>query len=278
VIDDLLLLLGIFAVLVNFVSSIAPRKYTHGSALRRNAWTIVPSVIAICVLLLTNSIWLVSVVTPTHTLELNADEAWRRDLAGCTVWSLTMQPKEDVEDLHIIFTFDREIYQSKTLKLRVGNVLDGQPVGHIGMPCNTDFEGAEPDNRIQFQVATNRHQLIIHGHNFNKYSAQKVYLTFYPDPGYGTKDIRIQGAGEVHYKVAGLRIPGSIKMVSDFSGRVGWTSDSSKHYISGVRGIMQRLVDSEASLIVNGLGILATILTAIVAWKPAYRRKRERSS
>ncbi len=59
------------------------------------------------------------------------------------------------------------------------------PHTEIDLPCKIVSTPADRDNALTFQLSSDRHEIIVNGHDFSGYDAQSFIITFYPDPEYG---------------------------------------------------------------------------------------------
>jgi len=267
------LIVAIAGVILNVVSGWYPAPamlhgYTAGTW-KRNWLTIVTGLFAVAVLLGNGSAWLVQRLTHRPTLECYAHLLAARNMPDCTVWGITIDPKEPMKSVHLIINFDQPISDSVLAKMvDFGKNTGVGPHTEIDAPCHIRAKSADPDSALTFSVSSDRHEIIIEGHDFSRYDSQSFVVTFYPDPNYGKS--AIAGViGEATYEKLGHELNAPIKLTDPIDHTSVIIDDAKAKHLRGFSGLLYTFSKSEDSFLLNFFGIIAVIAAGKQAWRPS---------
>jgi hypothetical protein len=129
---------------------------------------------------------------------------------------------------------------------------------------------------LTFQLSSDRHEIIVNGHDFSGYDAQSFIVTFYPDPEYRVPAHSMDVRGEATYERLGHELKANLELTDPISYQTEVISDESGILDSWtVKGLLYSLGIPGATFWLNLLGILGVIISTAQAWPSESRGKNE---
>lgn len=280
----ILIVLGIAAVIVNGAGGWQSSRPTHPSirAVKRQRRLIIATgSLSVVILLLNGSEWLVQHFSSQPNLNCFAHFESFTNIPGCTTYGISVDPSERMKSLHLIIHFSQRINDSVLMKKVVDAGVGTQawPRPKIAAPCMILTKAADRDNALTFQVSSDRHELIVNGHDFSKYDAQSFVVTFDPSAEDGFRSGRVDIRGEATYEKLGKLLKADLKLTDPLNNQsVDLTEDKTGYSFWTVRGIRTYFERSDGSFLLTLLGIAAVAINSILAWPSDSRKKSQSKS
>lgn len=80
-----------------------------------------------------------------------------------------------IKNFEMVMIFPNSIYESSLEELN-----DTRGRVEVDSPCEIKERSSDPDKRLTITVSSNKHELLIRGHDFTRFDAQQILLAFYP--------------------------------------------------------------------------------------------------
>ncbi len=201
-------ILGIIAIILSSAQVWRPKSVSKKKDAtqpgKRHVLLIASAVVAILALLVTGSPWIERRLSRAPTVFCWWTIKHPKQFPNCAFWGISVIPVDPVKEFHLVINLDQPVHDSIVTN-GVGLAKDNfrtESVAVDAPPCNFPEKPPDHDEFLTFTVLSDGRQVIISGHNIDRYDSQTLILAFYPDDKTGQYIVG-EPSGEATYEVFG---------------------------------------------------------------------------